>query len=103
MLLADIRATFAVHAGKERLSSSDLVEALHELEGRPWAEYGKSRKPISQNQLARLLKPLGIGTEVIREGDKTPRGYQLSQFDDVFARYLSSVGASQPQPPQQMR
>jgi hypothetical protein len=103
MLLADIRAAFAAHAAKEnvadkeRLSSSALVEALHELEGRPWAEFGKSRKPISQNQLARLLKPLAICPEVVRLNEKPARAYQLFQFSDAFDRYLPSAGASQPQ------
>ena len=97
MLLADIRTTFGAKPDQERLSSSDLVEALREIEGRPWAEYGKNRKPISQNQLARLLKPLAICPEVFRDEAKTPRGYQLFQFSDAFDRYLPSAGASQPQ------
>ena len=55
------------------LTSSKLVDALAKLEGHPWAEY-KRGKPISQNQLARALKPLGITPNVIRMGDETWRG-----------------------------
>ena len=61
----------------DRISSGDLVEALVAIEGRPWAELGKSRKPLTQNGLARRLKPLGITSENIRIGDKVPKGYLL--------------------------
>jgi hypothetical protein len=63
---------------------------LVEIEGRPWGEFGRSGKPMSPNQLARMLKPLGIAPEVIRTGAATPRGYMLVQFGDAFRRYLAS-------------
>jgi putative DNA primase/helicase len=108
VLLVDIKAIFteaatlaarvASRQDTDRLASSDLVDALVKIEGRPWAEYGKTGKPLSQNQLARMLKPLGIAPEVIRIGDKkTPRGYLLSQFTEAFERYLPAEGASKPQ------
>jgi hypothetical protein len=59
-LLADIRDMFA-EKGNAEIASVDLVKALVGIEGRPWAEMGKSGKPLSQNKLARMLKPLGIG------------------------------------------
>ena len=58
ILLGDIRDAFA---DKAEMPSADLVKAVVELEGRPWAELGKSRKPLTQNRLARMLKPLGQG------------------------------------------
>ena len=42
------------------IPSADLVKTLVGLEGRPWAEMGKARKPLTQNMLARMLKPHGI-------------------------------------------
>ena len=61
LLLGDIRDIFAKRAANkvepaDRIPSAELVEALAEMEGRPWAEYGKSDKPITQNKLARLLE-----------------------------------------------
>jgi Protein of unknown function (DUF3631) len=56
LLLGDIRDTFT---GAE-MPSADLVKALVAIEGRPWAEFGKSQRPLTQTRLARLLKPLGI-------------------------------------------
>ena len=54
MLLFDIKAVFD-DKSVDRLSSEELCEALANMEGRPWAEFSKSRKPVSKNQLARLL------------------------------------------------
>jgi Protein of unknown function (DUF3631) len=86
-LLADIRAIFADRQ-VDRLPSLKLVEELIAIEGRPWGEL-KAGKPLSQNGLARLLKPLKIrpGTKRI-DGEKTAKGYDLFQFDDAFSRYL---------------
>ena len=90
LLLGDIRNIFT-ERDVGRITSLDLVESLKEIEGRPWAEYGKSHKPISQNQLARLLKGpgLAIAPDVLRAGEKRGRGYLLSQFTEAFERYLS--------------
>jgi putative DNA primase/helicase len=87
MLLADIKAEFAVR-NIDRLTSASLIAALVEIEGHPWAEYRRG-KPMTQNQLARALKPIGIAPENIRIGDKVPKGYLLARFGEAFARYLS--------------
>jgi uncharacterized protein DUF3631/primase-like protein/DNA primase RepB-like protein len=101
-LLADIAAIFAERK-TDRLSSGDLATALASIQGRPWAEWGKSGKPISQNALARLLKKFSadgdipIAPETIRIGTGTPKGYLLSQFRDAFTRYLVATPSTQPQ------
>jgi len=56
-LLEDIRT---VCKGKIEMPSVDLVKSLLAIEGRPWAELGKSRKPLTQNKLARMLKGPGL-------------------------------------------
>jgi len=96
VLLGDIKALFAERT-TDRISSSALVDDLVALEGRPWAELGKSQKKLTQVRLARMLKPLKIVPETIRVGDKTPKGYYLDQFKDAFARYLAAEGAFEPQ------
>jgi hypothetical protein len=90
VLLADIKATFEAR-GADRLSSEDICEALAAMEGRPWAEYGKSGKHISKNQLAKRLKRFKIVPDSVRIGDKTPRGYYQHQFQEAWGRYLSST------------
>ena len=106
MLLADIAAIFAakdpnklpsleeslaaIEAGEaaDKLPSALLATRLVEIEGRPWAEWGKHRKPISTNQLANQLRRFGISPRGIRVGDETPRGYLLDDFKEAFSRYL---------------
>jgi putative DNA primase/helicase len=85
-LLADIRAIFADRR-VDRLPSLKLVEALVAIEGRSWAEW-KAGKPLSQNGLARLLKPLKIRPGTKRIGGETAKGYYLGDFEDAFSRYL---------------
>src|SRR5215831_19620373 len=50
LLLGDIRDVFQ----EIEMSSADLVKGLVAIEGRPWTELGKSRKPLTQNGLARM-------------------------------------------------
>jgi hypothetical protein len=70
MLLADIKAIW----------SEELAEALAAMEGRPWAEFGKARKPITKNQLAGLLDDFHIKPENVRVGDKVKKGYRKHQL-----------------------
>jgi putative DNA primase/helicase len=97
-LLADIRDIFD-GLGEDRVPSKLLVERLHAKEDRPWSEYGKSARPISVAQVARLLKPFAISPGTIRWGAETPKGYRLDFFKEAFARYLPPVqNATTPQP-----
>jgi putative DNA primase/helicase len=89
MLLEDLRALFyARHA--ERLSSSEIVEALGKLEDRPWPEWGRAQKPITTRQLARLLEGFGVRPETLRIDDWRGKGYRLQALEDAFSRYLPS-------------
>jgi putative DNA primase/helicase len=88
LLLGDIRDVFT-EKKTESISSADLIGRLVEITPRPWAEYGRSGKPLTQNKLARLLKPLGIGPDRLKDGDDRARGYFLTRFDEPFKRYLT--------------
>jgi hypothetical protein len=93
-LLADIRN---IGKGKVAMPSADLVKALVELEGRPWAEMGTNHKPLTQNGLARMLKPLGIAPKQIRfTAVDSRKGYWLHHFKEAFERYLPPEGGSEP-------
>lgn len=94
-LLSDLRNLFA-EINTDRLSSADICAAMADKEGRPWPEY-RHGKPITPAQLAAVLKPFGIFPDSIRIGDKTPKGYKLSDFHDAFARYLLPSQAATPQ------
>lgn len=102
LLLGDIRDIFAKQVANEidsadRIPSAALAEALAEIEGRPWAEYGKNDRPLTQNKLARMLKELKPPVVPQKIGPKTARvsGYVLADFKDAFERFLPEE-ASQP-------
>ena len=85
-LLRDVRAVF-VRTGSERIGSAALCEALAaDPEGR-WCEYAHG-KPITQRQLARLLRPFKIVPNTVRADDSTAKGYKREDFKDTFERYL---------------
>jgi putative DNA primase/helicase len=86
-LLADIRMVFA-DKDVGRLKSADLCEALADMADRPWADFARG-KPISPSQLAKMLKTHKIAPKVLRDGGAaTFRGYELTDFDEAFLRYL---------------
>jgi hypothetical protein len=92
-LLEDIRNIFDASDHLERIASATLVERLIEIEGRPWAEYGRAAKPITVNKLAQLLGPAGIAPEQIRFTPvDTRKGYHRHLFDEAFERFLSQEG-----------
>jgi hypothetical protein len=86
MLLIDIRQIFVGKSAVQR-SSKDLCFDLGTYDERPWPEWRQGR-PMTENQLARVLRPFGIRPAVIREGAATPRGYLREAFEDAWARYL---------------
>jgi len=95
-LLADVATAF--QPGEDKLPTAVLLNRLVTLEERPWGEY-RHGKALNANQLADLLRPFGIKSKTIRDGDKTPKGYERSDLDDAIGRYLPS---SEPQHPQQI-
>jgi hypothetical protein len=90
-LLAAIKTIFD-SSEDDAIGSQELCDGLAADPGSEWAEWGKSRKPITQNQLARMLKTHGICPGQVRPkalgGEKQARGYHRSWFEDVWSRYL---------------
>ena len=95
-LLADIQTVFEKQkVGK--ISTVDLISGLVEDEEHAWATYNRG-KPLSPRQLARQLATYGIKPKTIRfSNTHTPKGYDLAQFDDAFARYLDPAEKLRPQ------
>src|SRR5262245_16481736 len=93
LLLGDIRD---IRDEKKigQMASGDLVQALVDKDGRPWAEMGKTGKPLTQHRLARMLKPVRITAEPIRVIEKQVRGYVFAHFEEAFERYLPPKGDS---------
>ena len=86
-LLADIQEIFETkHISK--ISTADLIKFLIEDEEKSWLTYNRG-KQLSPRQLANKLKDYGIQTKSVRDGYGVYCGFELSQFEDAFARYLT--------------
>jgi len=88
ILLSDLQEMFRDSEG-EPLSTEEVLKSLAAMDERPWPEW-KRGKPITARQLAKLLKPFGITARNVRFGDKILKGYELSDCEDAFARYIAS-------------
>lgn len=89
LLLEDIRTIFDEQKA-DRLPSATIRAELKKRIDRSWSEWGsgESAGPISETQIASLLRPFGIFPDVLRFGDETKRGYKREWFEDAWARYL---------------
>jgi Protein of unknown function (DUF3631) len=97
--LADLRELFAKEPSGV-LFTRGILAALNADETRPWPEY-KHGKPLTDRQLAALLKPYKVKPRTVRRGAETEKGYKLEWLGAAFAAYLPprSVTASQPSIP----
>jgi putative DNA primase/helicase len=94
MILGDIRTIFETqHA--DRLSSEDIINALSQMDDRPWPEW-RNGKSLTKAGLARLLKPFKIAPATIRIGSTTAKGYLLDHFLETFSRYIPSIQSVTP-------
>jgi putative DNA primase/helicase len=97
-LLADIKTAFD-GAGKAALTTKTLLaDHLCADAERPWATWNKG-KPISDRQLARLLKPFAILSETVHPYEtgeaQDLKGYKREHFGDAFERYLTPAKGGQ--------
>jgi hypothetical protein len=91
-LLADIRLAFAE---ADVVRSTDLVEKLIADPERPWAEW-RHGKPLTQKQLAGLLRPFGIISEEVHPPGQTHgKGYKRVRFEEAWEAYLPGQNLGQ--------
>ena len=95
-LLRDIRSAFD-EVGADKLSSTELVATLVQVESSPWGEWRRG-KPLTPISLAALLKSFKIFPKTVRIAEGTPKGYDRESFIDAWERYLpkTSPEASSP-------
>jgi hypothetical protein len=77
----------------DRIGSEALVKALINMGDRPWGElpWPYSGKPITQVQLAKLLKPFKVGPKQTRfSGGVTLKGYTAEAFEKAY-RYIPAA------------
>ena len=81
-MLAAIKDLFAAQR-TDRLGSKGIVMALTADPTARWNESNRG-KPLSEAQLARLLRPF----EIYPTSFGSARGYRLSECQDAFKRYV---------------
>jgi len=84
-LLVDIKS---VLRGEGRVSTSELLGRLHDLDEAPWSSI--KGEPIDGRFLGRMLGQYDIHPTKIRFGTITAKGYYESDFTDAFERYTST-------------
>jgi hypothetical protein len=98
-LLADIRGAFARRGNQERIFTAELLEDLHDLDDRTYYEWTKKGDPMTAHALSAILrKHFGIYSRSQRRGQEKLRGYQLSDFQEAWERYLPPPNQDQPMP-----
>jgi putative DNA primase/helicase len=94
-LLHDIRAIFdaTIH---DAIFTKVMIEHLVADGERPWAAYGRARQPITDRQVAKLLRPFEIISGTVRLGDATAKGYHRSAFAEAWDQYPKAKAAPEP-------
>jgi len=87
-LLADIQKVFE-EKEIDKIGTKDLIDALISDEEKSWATYNRG-KPISPRQVSNRLEGYGIKSKTVRTGNVTVKGFEISQFEDAFSRYLAN-------------
>jgi len=82
-LLADLRRVFG---DTETMATWKIIDALVKLDEAPWGDL--KGKPIDSRRLANLLRPYGVSSKTVRDGETTPKGYAKADLHDPWLRYL---------------
>ena len=86
-LLADLRAVFQGEGDPLALATRSILDALHQMDSRPWSRYEKG-KPLSPHGLARLLKPFQVSPNTVRlPGGGILKGYKHDALDPLWKAY----------------
>lgn len=89
-LLADLRVVFEEAGNPEALPTQKILKALHQLESRPWSEWGRSNQPLTARGLSSLLTPFKVKSRNQRSGGKQSKGYRRQDLEPVWERYALS-------------
>jgi putative DNA primase/helicase len=87
-LLSDIQEIFE-EKQIDRISTVEFIKALCADDEKPWSTYNRGL-PIKPRQLSKKLKEYDIQSKTVRIGLDTAKGYEKSQFEDAFFRYIPS-------------
>ena len=90
-LLRDIRSVFD-ESGVDRLSTTELIESLIQMDESPWADL--RGKPLDARGLARRLAKYDVSPRPLRLDQEVFKGYEKQGLQDVWSRYLPAVAVT---------
>lgn len=91
-LLTDIRAIFVADGG-DRVTTTNLLSRLNAVQDSPWPNWSNGRS-LDARSLANLLRPYGIQPKNTRLGETVLKGYEKTDFEDAWSRYLDASAAA---------
>jgi hypothetical protein len=92
-LLHDVRTVFG---DRDRISSKELLQGLHELEEAPWADW--FGRPLTAAKLNKLLHDFSIHSRDVRFDERSLKGFHRKQFEDAWAPLPALRNATARQP-----
>ena len=108
-----LRAVFHSEGDPPALPTRSILDALNQMESRPWSNCEKG-KPLTAQGLAKLLKPFRVAPTTVRlAGGHILKGYKYDDLDPLWKVYcpgvshpmsvtsvttLETSGSSNPQP-----
>lgn len=94
-LVADLRVVFQSEGDPPALATRSILDALHQMDCRPWSRYEKG-KPLSPHGLAGLLKLFHVTPTTVRlAGDVILKGYKRGALESVWAAYCPGADPHQ--------
>ena len=92
-----VRDLHEVWNGAAHMLTTDLLDLLHKLPERPWADFYGS--PLTPHRLGQFLGAYGVESKY-EPGEKRRKGYYRQDLEDLWARYPSTLSqSSQTSPP----
>jgi len=86
LLLGDLQTVFDGH---DAMHTETILEALHKLDERPWADL--RGKPIDARWLSKQLAKYDVSSRDIRTDDKVLKGYNAGDLHDPWSRYVAAT------------
>jgi hypothetical protein len=85
-LLADLLTIFDT---ADKKPTADILSALRRMDEAPWGDM--RGKPITDRDLAKLLKPYEVKPKLVKIGGEVSRGYYRADLADPWKRYLPAL------------
>ena len=93
-MLADLRGVFHSEGDPPALATRSILDALHEMDSRPWSRHEKG-KPLSPHGLAKLLRPFHVAPNTVRlAGGGILKGYKRESFAALWKAYCPAAEIS---------